>query len=80
MPVIPPGFSTTTKKSTRTASSEAYLTVGLEFLAVALFTLMAGAGPDMGSLMTLLMVGFWMIFLITNPSLITGLEKKLGVA
>lgn len=79
MPVIPPGFATSTK-SKRSPISEAMLTVSLELLAVGLFTLMAGAGPDMGSIMVLLMFGFWMVFLITNSAIITRLEKALEVA
>jgi hypothetical protein len=80
MPVIPPGFSTSGKTKKRDPIPEAMLTVSLELLAVGLFTLMAGAGPEMGQIMILLMLGFWLIFLITNTSVIARMEKALEVA
>lgn len=63
----------------RPPASAAILTVSLELLAVGVFTLMAGAGPDMGSLTLLFIIGLWLLFLITNPTVITTLEGKLGV-
>lgn len=68
------------KKSKRTGSSEAIVQLALELLAVSLFTLMAGASKEMGSLMVLFMIGFWLIYLIQNAKVIAGLERMLESA
>ncbi len=67
-----------TKK--RANDSEALVQLALELLAVALFTLMAGAGDEMGTLVVLFMVGMWMIYLIQNSKVIAGLEKAMEAA
>lgn len=69
------------KKSTkRTGTSEAIVQLALELLAVSIFTLMAGASNDVGNVMVLLMVGFWLIYMIQNAKVIAGLERMLEAA
>lgn len=68
------------KKSKRSADSEALVQLGLELLAVALFTLMAGASDEMGTLVVLFMVGMWLIYLIEKSNSIAALEKALEAA
>lgn len=81
MPVAP-GLNSSAKgkTSSRTAASEAMLQVMLESLAVGVFTLIAGVSSDAGSIMLVFMSGFWLIYLITNASVISKLEKALEVA
>jgi hypothetical protein len=64
----------------RNPPSEVILTVALEGLAVAVFTLIAGAGDDMGSIMVVLMVGFWLMYLIQNASVLDRLNIALKIA
>lgn len=68
------------KGADRPTGSEAILQLSLELLAVSLFTLMAGASDEMGRLMILFMVGFWLIYLIQNSKVIAGLERMLEAA
>lgn len=75
MPVIPGQ-----KSKKRPPISEAMLSVSVELLAVALFTIMAGGSKDIGTIMVILMVGFWMVFLVTNASVITRFENFLANA
>lgn len=65
------------KTSTQPKGSEALIQLGLELLAVSLFTLIAGASNEVGTLVVLFMVGMWMIYLIENSKLIAGLEKGM---
>lgn len=81
MPVAPGMNSSTKDKSSgRNAQSEAFLEVMLESLAVGVFTLIAGVSANAGKIMLVFMTGFWLIYLITNASVITKLEKMLEVA
>lgn len=64
----------------RNPSEAALLTLGLELLAVGLFTLLAGAGNDMGTVMVVFMVGLWILFLTTHSAVIAGLEMGLSAA
>jgi len=70
------------KKSTkkRANDSEALVQLALELLAVALFTLIAGASDEVGKLVVIFMTGLWMIYLIENSKLIAGLEKAMEAA
>ncbi|HEY6020714.1 MAG TPA: hypothetical protein VIY48_12710 [Candidatus Paceibacterota bacterium] len=84
MPVAP-GLNSKPKPksvipSKRDPIPEAMLTVMLEVLAVGLFTLMAGASSEMGTLMIVFMTGFWLMYLITNASVLQKLEEALRVA
>lgn len=81
MPVAP-GLNSSSKGKTpkRSAASEAMLEVMLESLAVGVFTLIAGVSADAGKLALVFMSGFWLIYLITNASVIQKLESALVVA
>lgn len=64
----------------RPVGSEALIQLGLELLAVSLFTLLAGASDEVGKLVVIFMVGMWMIYLIENSKVIAGLEKAMEAA
>lgn len=68
------------KKVKRAADSEALIQLGLELLAVSLFTLIAGASNEVGTLVVLFMTGMWMIYLIQNSKTLAGLEKAMEAA
>lgn len=61
----------------RSSASTAILAVSLELLAVGVFTLIAGASDDVATIVLLFMTGMWIIFLITQSSVIAGLENAL---
>lgn len=67
-------------KKKRAADSEVIVQLALELLAVSLFTLLAGASNEVGTLVVLFMVGMWMIYLIQNSKVIAGLEKAMEAA
>lgn len=58
--------------------SSALLAVALELIAVAVFTLLAGASEEAGTVMVLMMVGFWLIYLITESNIIIGAVGALN--
>lgn len=66
------------KKPKRPADSSAILELALELLAVGLFTILAGTNDDIATLVILFMVGLWLIWLIQNSSVVSGLENMLG--
>lgn len=66
-------------KATRPPASSALLSLMLEFLAVGTFTLMAGASSDVGTIMVIMMVGFWLIYMVTNAKVIASLGNALAV-
>lgn len=68
------------KKQKRPAASEAILTLALELLAVGLFTIIAGTSDDMGTLVVLFMLGLWVIYLVSNATVLSGLESALAAA
>jgi len=72
--VVPGGGGTAAKK--RPADSEAIMTLGLEILAVGIFTILAGINHDMGTIVIIFMIGFWLIYMITNSTVIA----KIGAA
>lgn len=80
MPVAP-GLNSSSKGKApaRSAASEAILEVMLESLAVGVFTLIAGVSANAAKLTLVFMSGFWLIYLITNASVIQKLEKALVV-
>jgi hypothetical protein len=63
---------------TRPPASAAILMLALELLAVGLFTLLAGASPEAGTIMVIVMVTFWFIFAITDSAVIGHLGSVLG--
>jgi hypothetical protein len=54
-----------------------FLVVGVELLGVGLFTLLAGASDDAGNIVIIFMLGLWLIYLVTNPGVIAGLDRGL---
>lgn len=86
MPASNPGASHVLRSkkkkadSDRPVGSDALLQLALELLAVAVFTLIAGASNEIGSLVVIFMVGMWMIYLIENSKVIAGLERAMEAA
>jgi hypothetical protein len=76
----PAGAVPAKKAKKRAADSEALVQLALELLAVSLFTLIAGASNEMGTLVVLFMVGMWLIYLIENSKTIAGLERAMEAA
>jgi hypothetical protein len=64
------------KKAKRPAGSEAIMYLGLEILAVGIFTVLAGISHDMGTIVIIFMIGFWLIYMITDSAVIA----KIGAA
>lgn len=48
----------------------------IQLAAVGVFTLIAGISNDVGTLVVIFMVGMWILFLITNPTI----TAKIGNA
>ena len=61
----------------RQPASAAILLLSLELAAVGIFTLLAGASDQAGTIVVLMMVGFWMIFLIQESGLLPKLTNGL---
>lgn len=62
----------------RPAPSAAILSIALEMLAVGVFTLLAGAGEEAGSIVVLFMVGLWIMYLISDSQIVQGLVNMLN--
>jgi hypothetical protein len=58
-------------------SGDVILTVGVELAAVALFTLVAGASDDAGSVVVLFMAGLWLIYLVSDSKVLAGLSNAI---
>lgn len=56
------------------APGQTILIVAVELLGVALLTLLAGSSNDAGNIVVLLMLGFWLIYLISDSRTV----QKLG--
>jgi hypothetical protein len=54
------------------------LLVGTELAAVGIFTLVAGASDDVGSIMVLVMIGLWLIYMVSDSKVITGISNAIG--
>lgn len=61
----------------RSPAGAAILDVSLELLAVALFTLIAGASDDVGKTVLIVMAGLWLIYIISYSDLLSSLNNKL---
>lgn len=59
--------------STVTKGHSTLMAVLLEGAGVGVLVLMAGTGPDAGNVAVLLLTGFWLLFMVSNP----GLVQKL---
>lgn len=57
--------------------SDALLTLGVELAGVTVFTLLAGAGDEVGSAVVLFMVGLWLIFLVSDSKVIAGISSAI---
>lgn len=55
-----------------------FIVVAIELLAVGIFTLIAGVNTNMGKFMVILMVGFWLIYVVTTSAVISNLGNALG--
>lgn len=66
--------------ASKSSASSAILSISLELLAVGVFTVMAGASSDMGTIMVLIMVSLWLMFMITESSVVGGLVNSLQTA
>jgi hypothetical protein len=54
------------------------LIVGTELAAVGIFTLVAGASDDVGSIMVLVMIGLWLIYMVSDSKVISGISAAIG--
>jgi hypothetical protein len=72
---VPPDLPQNVK---RPPASATLMTMGLELLAVGAFTLIAGANDEIGSIVLLFMAGLWIIYLITESSIIGNVENGLA--
>jgi hypothetical protein len=59
-------------------ATDAILSVAVEGLAVGIFTLIASANDQMGSLVLIFMVGLWVIWLVTNSGTVSRLATTVG--
>lgn len=62
-----------TNPKSRPANSSALLDIALQLFGVWLFTLLAGASDDAGTIMVILMSGLWLIFMIKHASAVQNL-------
>lgn len=61
----------------RQPASSAILAVSIEFLAVGLFALLAGASDEVGTIVVIFMIGLWLIFMVTDSSVVAGIGRGL---
>lgn len=59
------------------SSSDTLLMVGVEILGVGLLTLLAGASDEAGNIVVIFMIGLWLIWMISDSSVIAGLGRGL---
>lgn len=59
------------------SASQAILILGVELVGVGLLTLLAGISNDVGNIIVLLMIGFWLIYLIVDSTVIGGIGNML---
>jgi hypothetical protein len=59
----------------RPPASAAIVSISLELAAVGIFTLIAGASDEVGTIMLILMAGFWFIFLISEANVFSTLNN-----
>jgi hypothetical protein len=50
----------------------------LEFLGLGLLTLLAGSSDQAGTVVILMMTGFWIIYLVTNAGVVQGFSQKIS--
>lgn len=54
------------------------LTVGVELLGVGLLTVLAGASDEAGGIVVLFMIGLWLIWMISDASVLSKLGNALS--
>jgi hypothetical protein len=59
-------------------SSDILLVVGVELLGVGLLTVLAGASDEAGNIVVIFMLGLWLVWMVSDPSIISGLGNALG--
>jgi len=59
-------------------STDILLLVGVELLGVGLLTVLAGASDEAGNVVVIFMLGLWLIWMVSDPSVIGGLGNALG--
>jgi hypothetical protein len=65
-----------TKKPARQPGNEIIVTLTVELLGVGLLTLLAGVNKQMGNIVTIIMVGFLLGWLLINTPQLQGWLKK----
>jgi hypothetical protein len=60
------------------SSSSVILNVGVELLAVGLFTLLAGASDEAGNIVVIFMIGLWLIWMISDSSVVASIGRALN--
>jgi hypothetical protein len=58
--------------------SEVILSVGVELLGVGLLAVLAGASDQAGNIVVLFMIGLWLIWMVSDPTVIAGLGNALS--
>lgn len=73
IPAEPQGHGTP-----RPSASAAIVSISLELLAVGLFTLLAGVSSDVGRIVLLVMVTLWVLYAVTNASVIAAFTNAFN--
>jgi len=60
------------------SSSSTILVIGLELGAVALFTFVAGVSDDAGTIMVVIMIGLWLLYMVNDSQVIAGISNAIG--
>lgn len=64
-------------KNVKVPVSDTILSVAVELLAVGLFTLIAGASNQFGTVVVIFMLGLWLLYLLTDSQVVTNLVTSL---
>lgn len=59
----------------RSAASTAIVVIALELASLGLLVLMAGVSNDVGNVMMILMIGFWLIYLVKESRALEVLSQ-----
>ncbi len=63
--------------ATRTGGSALIVALAMEFLAVGVFTVVAGTDDRVGSVVLIFVVGLFLLFLVTNDKVVSGLADAI---
>lgn len=64
--------------ATRTPMSASLLELAMELAGVGAMMLIAGASDDAGTMMIIIMMGFWLIFLISQSGVVKNMVSALS--